>query len=106
MAGTVLWTGEGISLAIGTQVLLDDAKISIHAGERVALVGRNGSGKSTFMRIVAGTEQPAAGEIRELLIDENNPNHFFDIDRMKEKSIISYIAPVIVIALGIYLIVA
>lgn len=44
--------------------------------------------------------------IRELLIDENNPNHFFDIDRMKEKSIISYIAPVIVIALGIYLIVA
>ena len=63
MAGTVLWTGEGISLAIGTQVLLDDAKISIHAGERVALVGRNGSGKSTFMRIVAGTEQPAAGEI-------------------------------------------
>ena len=44
--------------------------------------------------------------IRELLIDENNPNHFFDIDRMKEKSILSYIAPVIVIALGIYLIVA
>ena len=63
MAGTVLWTGEGISLAIGTQILLDDAKISIHAGERVALVGRNGSGKSTFMRIVAGTEQPATGEI-------------------------------------------
>ena len=63
MAGTVLWTGEGISLAIGTQILLDDAKISIHAGERVALVGRNGSGKPTFMRIVAGTEQPATGEI-------------------------------------------
>ncbi len=63
MAGTVLWTGEGISLAIGTQILLNDAKISIHAGERVALVGRNGSGKSTFMRIVAGTEPPSAGEI-------------------------------------------
>ena len=38
MAGTVLWTGEGLRLAIGTQILLDDAKISIHAGERVALV--------------------------------------------------------------------
>jgi len=63
MAGTVLWTGEGLALAIGTQVLLDDAKISIHAEERVALVGRNGSGKSTFMRIVAGTETPSAGEI-------------------------------------------
>ena len=56
MAGTVLWTGEGLGLAIGTQILLDDAKISIHAGERVALVGRNGSGKSSFMRIVAGAE--------------------------------------------------
>ena len=63
MAGTVLWTGEGLCLAIGTQILLDDAKVSIHAGERVALVGRNGSGKSTFMRIVAGAEQPSSGEI-------------------------------------------
>ena len=63
MAGTVLWTGEGLGLAIGTQVLLDDAKISIHAEERVALVGRNGTGKSTFMRIVAGTETPSTGEI-------------------------------------------
>jgi len=63
MAGTVLWTGEGLGLAIGTQILLDDAKISIHAEERVALVGRNGSGKSTFMRIVAGTESPSTGEI-------------------------------------------
>jgi len=63
MAGPVLWTGEGLNLAIGTQILLDDARISIHADERVALVGRNGSGKSTFMRIVAGTESPASGEI-------------------------------------------
>ena len=63
MAGNVLWTGEGLGLAIGTQILLDNAKISIHAGERVALVGRNGSGKSTFMRIVAGMEQPSKGEI-------------------------------------------
>ncbi len=63
MAGTVLWTCEGLRLAIGTQVLLDDAKLSIHEEERVALVGRNGSGKSTFMRIVAGTEQPSSGEI-------------------------------------------
>ena len=57
MAGPVLWTCEGLNLAIGTQILLDDARLSIHADERVALVGRNGSGKSTFMRIVAGTEK-------------------------------------------------
>ncbi len=57
-------------------------------------------------KVFTSGRYPAAGESRELLIDENNPNHFFDIDRMKEKSILSYIAPVIVIALGIYLIVA
>lgn len=57
-------------------------------------------------KVFTSGRYPAAGEFRELLIDEKNPNHFFDIDKMKEKSITSYIAPVIVIALGIYLIVA
>ena len=34
MAGPVLWTCEGLNLAIGTQILLDDARLSIHADER------------------------------------------------------------------------
>ncbi|WP_199671557.1 ATP-binding cassette domain-containing protein [Salinisphaera sp. Q1T1-3] len=47
-----------LKLAYGVEVLLDDAELMIEAGERVALVGRNGTGKSTLMKIVAGEVAP------------------------------------------------
>ncbi|WP_423821529.1 ATP-binding cassette domain-containing protein [Salinisphaera sp. SPP-AMP-43] len=47
-----------LRLAYGVDALLDDAELSIAAGERVALVGRNGTGKSTLMRIVSGEIEP------------------------------------------------
>ena len=46
----------------GLQAVLDQATLTIHEGERVGLVGRNGSGKSTFLQIAAGILQPDAGE--------------------------------------------
>ncbi len=47
----------------GTQVVLDHASSTILEGERVGLVGRNGSGKSTFLQIAAGVMPPDAGEM-------------------------------------------
>jgi ATP-binding cassette subfamily F protein uup len=47
-----------LRLAYGLDVLLDDAELAIEKGERVALVGRNGTGKSTLMKIVAGELEP------------------------------------------------
>src|SRR3954454_13516339 len=47
----------------GNQVVLDRATISIVEGERVGLVGRNGTGKSTFLQIAAGVMQPDSGEL-------------------------------------------
>ena len=46
----------------GLQAVLDQATLTIHEGERIGLVGRNGSGKSTFLQIAAGILQPDAGE--------------------------------------------
>jgi ATP-binding cassette subfamily F protein uup len=46
----------------GNQVVLDKATATILEGERVGLVGRNGSGKSTFLQIAAGVMQPDAGD--------------------------------------------
>lgn len=43
------------------QVVLDRASLTIHEGERVGLVGRNGTGKSTFLRIVSGDMEPDSG---------------------------------------------
>ncbi len=56
--------------------------------------------------IYSSGSHPSTGEEREFLIDENNPEHFFDPERMKSGSISRYIVPAILFALGIYLIVA
>src|SRR5438270_4608090 len=49
----------------GNQVVLDRATATIVEGERVGLVGRNGSGKSTFLQIAAGMMKPDAGEFNQ-----------------------------------------
>ena len=59
----VLWTGDRLKLQIGAQTLFDDAFFSILDGERVALVGRNGCGKSTLMKVIAGQDSVSSGEI-------------------------------------------
>jgi len=54
---------EQLQLAYGTQVLLDRADLTVERGERLALVGRNGTGKSTLLKLVAGDIQPDDGTI-------------------------------------------
>ncbi|WNK19206.1 ATP-binding cassette domain-containing protein [Halomonas piscis] len=54
---------EQLQLAYGTQVLLDRADLTIEKGERLALVGRNGTGKSTLLKLVADDIQPDDGTV-------------------------------------------
>ncbi len=58
---TAVISATNLSLAYGTQVLLNEATLAINEAERVGLLGRNGSGKSSFLRIVAGETQPDSG---------------------------------------------
>jgi ABC transport system ATP-binding/permease protein len=55
-------SASGLVVRYGTQTLLDHSTLTIHEGERVGLVGRNGAGKTTFLQIAAGILQPDAGE--------------------------------------------
>jgi ABC transport system ATP-binding/permease protein len=54
---------KSVSLHYGGDYLLDGADLSIEAGERVALLGRNGCGKTSLMRLIAGEEGPSAGDV-------------------------------------------
>ncbi len=53
-----LLTLESVSLAYGHVPLLDHVDLSLDAGDKVALIGRNGTGKSSLLRIVAGARTP------------------------------------------------
>jgi ATP-binding cassette subfamily F protein uup len=58
-----LFSFSGAQLAFGHVALLDRADFSIEAGERVGLIGRNGAGKSSLLKIVAGLSRPDDGLI-------------------------------------------
>lgn len=56
-----LITLSGAQLAFGHVPLLDHADLSLESGERVGLIGRNGTGKSSLLKILAGLERPDDG---------------------------------------------
>jgi ABC transport system ATP-binding/permease protein len=51
-------------LAFGDRPLLDGAQLSVQPGERLGLIGRNGTGKSTLLRVIAGAIQLDEGELQ------------------------------------------
>ena len=57
-------TVENISKSFGSQSLLDRISFKINSGERVGLVGRNGHGKTTLLRLITGEEASDEGQIR------------------------------------------
>ena len=54
---------DHIGMAYGHLPLLDDANLLIEAGERLCVLGRNGTGKSTLLQIIGGTVIPDAGTV-------------------------------------------
>ena len=54
---------DAVSVAFGEQRILIDADFAIESGERVCLIGRNGAGKSTTLKLIAGTQEPDDGAV-------------------------------------------
>ena len=63
MARRPLLQLNDMSLSYGGDPLFSDVSLTLHPGERLALVGRNGSGKSTIMKVLAGIVEPDTGEV-------------------------------------------
>ena len=54
---------RNIQLGFGGPLILDKLSLSVDAGERLCLLGRNGTGKSTLLKVVAGLIKPDSGEL-------------------------------------------
>ncbi|MEV0797907.1 ABC-F family ATP-binding cassette domain-containing protein [Kribbella sp. NPDC050281] len=63
MAAPNLVNLEAVSKGFGTRTLLDSVSLGVGRGERVGVVGRNGDGKSTLLRLLARREEPDSGRI-------------------------------------------
>ena len=66
--GDVVYKGSGLTVGYpsadgdGVKVVFSNADVEIRRGEKVAFVGRNGEGKTTLMRVIAGELEPISGE--------------------------------------------
>ena len=61
----VLVTVENVGKSYGTRRLFGDVTFGIEEGDKIGVIGVNGTGKSTFLKIMAGAEPP----------DEKRPRH-------------------------------
>lgn len=85
-----LLTAKDLVVRFNDRTILDCATISIHDGERIGLVGRNGSGKSTFLKILAGELKPDSGDVtgrRDLLTGYLSQDFTLDPDLTVEQNI-------------------
>lgn len=62
--GDVLFTLEGVSKSFGEHRLFSNLELEVLGGERIALLGDNGTGKSTLLKILLKEEKPDAGGVR------------------------------------------
>jgi len=61
-SGDIAYKASDMKVGYGSKVVFSDAQIEVRRGEKVALVGRNGEGKTTLMRVIMGELDPMSGE--------------------------------------------
>jgi len=87
----LLYRLSNVSLAYGDKPLLDKVDLTIHKGERIGILGQNGAGKSTFMKLLCGQALPdtgdlwRAGDLRVAYLDQNLPE-------LSEETVYDYVA--------------
>ena len=64
MSDRVIFEAQGIDVFYGTSQILFDVSLAVVEGQTMALLGRNGAGKSTTLKAIAGIAPPARGRVR------------------------------------------
>jgi ATP-binding cassette subfamily F protein uup len=76
--GHTVIEAKKVSLAYGERRVLDGASVILQGGERVGIVGRNGVGKTSFLRVLLGEQKPDGGEV---VIGKNTRIAYYDQQR-------------------------
>lgn len=94
---------EGLKVEFGIKPLFTDVSFVVNDRDRIALVGKNGAGKSTMLKILAGIQQPTSGTVsvpndtsigylpqvmvlqNDTTLREETRKAFADVDKIKEK---------------------
>ncbi|MEL3907186.1 MAG: ABC-F family ATP-binding cassette domain-containing protein [Treponema sp.] len=63
-SGTIILQAEAVTKAYGPRVILKNAELTVAKHDRLALAGRNGAGKTTFLRILAGEDPAYTGSVK------------------------------------------
>jgi ATP-binding cassette subfamily F protein uup len=91
-AGKTILELKKLTLSLGGRTLVKDLDFILTAGERLGVVGRNGTGKTTLIRAILGELQPEAGEV---VVGRNTKIAYFDQHRAQledDKSIFDNVA--------------
>ena len=86
---TILSASE-ITVRYGERAVIDAATLGIEEGDRIGLVGRNGCGKTTFLRILAGLQTPDSGVVsgrRDLVVSYLPQDFMLDATKSVEENI-------------------
>lgn len=95
-----LLTMENVTKAYGEKLLLDRAGFNIEEGEKIGLLGINGSGKSTILKLAAGIAEPDEGEIvrsKNLRINYLAQNPLFEPDASIMETVLSGDSPALLV---------
>jgi ATP-binding cassette subfamily F protein uup len=95
---TSIITATEITVRYGERAVLDAATLGIEEGDRIGLVGRNGCGKTTFLRILAGLQSPDTGEVsrrRDLVVSYLPQDFMLDATRSVAENIRDGAKPVL-----------
>lgn len=93
----VLLTAENIGKTYGTRRLFGEVTFGIEEGEKIGVIGVNGTGKSTFLKIMAGAEISEEGEIQQkkgLVIEYLPQNPSFNEDETVLRQVLASDSPV------------
>ena len=84
--GKRILSAQGLAFSYTDEPLISNISLDIEKGERIAIIGKNGRGKSTFLRLIGGDLQPKSGEVEvsdntrigyfgQTHVDRLNPRH-------------------------------